>query len=130
MVAIEDQLNRLRRMGVRHRDQFGRFTPQCDPNDLAKSLFISLLTDRQRNDLSEKHYLIELGGITGWIYKIHFGCVGNIAVRRPKEEEQGLCCHLQQHGPFPMYDHMIAQLLYIRYNEKKFLATAYPRLTI
>lgn len=94
----------------------------------AYSLFIALLTPRQRRQLHRKGLVVVHGGVTGWRYKIKYGSVGNITVCNPVPKQ--LCCHLFSNYDFPTFDHMVAQLLNIQHNEKFFLSTAFPRIFI
>lgn len=120
-----DQLNRLESMGVQCRDERGRFVAKKSATQKSHDLLVSLLTEDERRRFKTNGHIQERGGVSGWLYDISIGYTGNIVVKG-----QEICCHLVMPERFPIYDHMIAQLLNIRYNERGFIKEAYTSLEL
>lgn len=128
--ALHESLNRVNRLGVQARDRRGRFIARWrSAEEQARNLFLDLLTPEQREELATRGHFTLYGGKTGWRYLMAPGYSGNVVVDHPNRATS-LCCHLTTVDAFPTYDHMIAQLLSIRYNEKQFLQAAYPAIYI
>lgn len=112
----------------------------------ARELLLSLLNRTQKRDLVNDGAFTVKGGKTGIEYCIQVGYSQNISAeiasttlrglnRRPpatcdcegcqsnKPYWRTICYHMQ--CGVPEYDHMVAQLLYIKYGEEEFLTGAY-----
>jgi hypothetical protein len=118
--------------------------PTEDPNAKAHALLKSILTEEQFFSLQTNNYFV-VTGQSGVEYRINLGYSQNIYSRRPRRRaEPAECgcdkckeryaiktegwnkqyCYHMQIGA-PLYDHMIAQVLYIRHAEQMFLDGAY-----
>ena len=91
----------------------------------ARELFVSLLSTKQKEEMELLGRVTEKS-LSGKIYIINLlSLVSNIWVQR-----HGVRCRLciymegERNGAVPVYDHFIAQLLYVRYNEPELLRIA------
>ena len=82
----------------------------------AKALFLSLLTEQQQAEYQALES-VNFVGQSGRLYNIRHGFSGNVSGYR------SYCCYLK--ATVPTFDHMIGQLLALKYNEEHFLNTAY-----
>lgn len=111
-----------------------------DAQKKAKDLFFSLLTEEQKQEFHEYQRVTVVGGKTKNVYTINYGFSQNMygtgvaatqgrtgSCRCPEcsdpTRRRNICYHMQL--DCPSWDHMAAQLLYIRYAEDKFLDGAY-----
>lgn len=88
-------------------------------NGRAKELFLSLLTEKQRSFYLEYEY-VDFIAQSGDKYRLLKGYSGNVIRDR---NSKSYCAYV--HDRVPVYDHMIAQLLCLKYDEQHFLDTAY-----
>ena len=98
---------------------------RLEAEEKAKKLFISLLTPEQKKELEQERRVTVKGGTTNTLYQIGIGVAGNI---RQKHGNKLYCCHMNLSCHVPTWDHMAAQLLHLKYNEKDFLNRAYSSI--
>jgi hypothetical protein len=114
---------RYREQTERYRERYREQARQRDAaEERARLLLYSLLTEEQQRTLEQDEYFTVVGGTTRKIYRITFGYSQNIYTRNEEDVELMVCCHLSDR--YPYYDHMVAQLLGLRFNEEIFLSVA------
>jgi hypothetical protein len=87
----------------------------------AKALLQSILPDVEAKRLDDAGYFL-FKSQSGQNYRISYGVSGNVLdIDRGKY----YCCYIHSYDQLPYYDHMLAQYLALKYNEKHFLSTAY-----
>lgn len=92
----------------------------------SRELLLSHLTKEQRETFEKNHWFTVEGGKTQQLYRIRStGISGNIDVLegRPGKVTHRLCCHLRDVS-VPLYDHILAQKVWIERDEEQFLRTA------
>lgn len=93
----------------------------------SKELLLSHLTPAQKDTFEKNHWFIVEGGKSRQLYRIrNSGSVsGNIDVLegKPGKVTHRLCCHLRAHD-IPLFDHLLAQKVWIESDEDAFLRQA------
>lgn len=90
-----------------------------NPRDVARDLLLSYLSEAQRADL-EMTSAFDVTGSDNRTYRIHVR-PGSYNVRMGGDD---YCTHVHYKHPVPLHDEMLAQMLLIRTDAKKFLETA------
>ena len=89
----------------------------------AAKLLYSLLDNQQRKELEQEGRFTVIGGATGRKYRIEtFSLCGNVKELLFGAVRNSYC--LQVAASVQFEDHFIAQMLLLRYDEKRFLRTA------
>lgn len=98
--------------------------PQVSPQEAsrrARTLLQSILPDVEAKRLDDAGYFL-FKSQSGQNYRITYGVSGNIL---NIDKSRYYCCYVKSYDRLPSYDHMLAQYLALKYNEKHFLRTAY-----
>jgi hypothetical protein len=92
----------------------------AEAREKSKQLLISLLDKQQAEDL-EKKGSFGFVSDSGKVYTIQNGMSNNI-IQQDGEKKTRLCCHIKDN--VPMYDHMAAQLIWLKFCEDEFVKMA------
>jgi hypothetical protein len=86
------------------------------------ALFVSLLTEEQKVEW-DRTRSVTFSSTSGLQYRLNEGYSGNVY---GYDKARHYCCYMNpdRGEKFPVADHMIAQLLHLKYNEEYFLKTA------
>ena len=105
-----------------------------EAKERAMTLLLSFLNDHQRLTLKEKGYFDVQGGITGRRYRIHAveHLVANVAELSASNDNEvrRLCAHCDK-STVPLGDQLLAQKVFLEFDEQAFLRTAnihHPRI--
>jgi len=93
----------------------------------SRRLLLSHLTAAQRDTFEKNHWFVVEGGQSRQLYRIRnsgsYSANIDVLEGLPGKVTHRLCCHLRD-GSIPLFDHLLAQKVWIERDEDQFLRTA------
>lgn len=125
-ISREQREEMTRQQEERLREYEQRNRQRVEAQARSKELLLSHLTPAQRDTFEKNQWFVVEGGRSRQLYRIRStGISGNIDVLegRPGKVTHRLCCHLRDVS-VPLFDHILAQKIWIEADEDQFLRTA------